>query len=278
MEAPVIVKPIPNQVVNERASYGPFNLKEFIKAPEGSEQPKFSAGLKNGQALPKGMICTEDGILTGIPGAGTQGNYEIVITAQNPAGKVDAPMLLNIKPSLAGGEADYMDKLKAQVWEALQQHLPIPALSEMMERPITAQDISYLLDRWGVLTIWDAFNLEPPGEKKLLTLQGASAHYNIFDRGSCLIGCPKDLFNHERTILDSINTAKAMGREVYQRGWTIELAGIAKMTQAAWMEIQLLGDQHGKRLEIINYSPTPEEMRLYNEQAMIKNLGNLGIE
>jgi hypothetical protein len=272
MEAPVIVKPIPNQIVNERASYGPFNLKEYIKSPEGSEPPRFSAGLKDGKSLPQGMICTEDGILTGIPAANTQGNYQIVVTAQNAAGKVDAEFIMVIKPSFAGEDTEYFDKLKSQVWEALQQHLPLPALGDILDRPVTGLDISYLLDRWGVLTIWDAFNLEPPGEKTLLNLAGVSQHYNVYDRGSCLIACPKDLFNHERTIQDSLVTARAMAQEVYKRGWTIEIAGIAKMSHAAWVEIQHLGDKNGKRLEIINYTPSPEELRLYNEQAAIANI------
>jgi len=272
MEAPVIVKTVPNQIVNERASYGPFNLKEFIKAPEGSEKQRISAGLKNGQALPQGMICTADGILTGIPAANTQGNYEIVVTAENTAGKVDANFVMVIKPSFAGDDTEYADKLKSQVWEALQQHLPMPELAELLDRPITALDISYLLDRWGVLTIWDAFNLEPPGGKTILTLAGVSQYYNVYDRGSCLIGCPKDLFNHERTIQDGLVTARAMAQEVYKRGWTVEIAGILKMSQAAWVEIQHLGDKHGKRLEVINYTPSPDELRLYHEQAAYANI------
>jgi hypothetical protein len=44
------------------------------------------------------------------------------------------------------------------------------------------------------------------------------------------------------------------------------------MSHAAWVEIQHLGDKNGKRLEIINYTPSPEELRLYNEQAAIANI------
>ncbi len=268
----ILVNPIPSQVVNELASYGPFDLKQFIQAAEGMPALRFQAELKSGEALPKGMICTSDGILTGIPAKDTQGNYEVVVTAEGDSGAQTATFVLTIKPSLASGDSDYLDKLKAQVWEALQQHLPIPELGEMLERPISKLDIYYLLERWGIITIWDAFNLDPPSEKKLLTLEGVSKHYNVYDRGSSLIACPKDLFSHERNLEDSLQTARAMAREVYKRNWTIEMAGLDKMVRAAWLQIQHLGDESGKHLEIINYTPSPDDIRLYTHEATIKGL------
>ncbi len=268
----VLVKPIPNQVINESASYGPFDLKQFIQVAEGVKPLRFRAEVKGGAALPKGMICTSDGIITGIPAKDTLGNYEIVIHAESDQGSTQATFVMTIKPSFAGDEVGYIDKLKAQVWEALQQHLPAPELAEMLNQPITKLDVYYLLERWGILTIWDAFNLDPPGEKKLLTLEGVSKHYQVYDRGSSLIACPKDLFSHERTIADGLQTARAIAREVYKRGWTIEMAGLDKMVRAAWVEVQVLGDQHGKPLEIINFTPTPEDVRLYANEAAIKGV------
>lgn len=266
MAAPIIIKPIPPQVVNEQATYGPFNLKDHIQSPDG-ETVRFRAELSNGQTLPKGMICTEDGIVTGIPAKNTQGNYEVIVTAENDAGSVQAAFVLTIKPSLtAGGE--YVDQLKSQIWEAMEKKLPIPDLGEMLERPISPIDIYYLLEQWGTLVIWDSFNLDPPGEKQRLTLEGVSKHYNIYDRVSSLIAAPKDLFSHERTLVDGLQTARAMAREVYKRGWTIEFAGLDKMTRAAWVEIQHLGDKYGKKLEIINYTPSLYDMKVYTAQAL----------
>lgn len=267
MEAPIVVKTIPSLAINERASYGPFDLKNFIKAPDGSAL-QFTAELTNGQSLPKGMICTSDGILTGIPAKDTQGNYEVKITAHNEAGSVQTEFVMVIKPSLATSETQYFDKLKAQVWEALEQNLPIPDLGEMFDRPVTPMDIYYLLERWGILTIWDAFNLDPPGEKQALTLKGASKHYHIYDRGSCLVASPKDLFSHERTVEDGLMTARAMAGEVYKRNWTIEMAGFDKLARAAWIELQHLGDLHGKRLAIINYKPSIHDVKLYAAQSL----------
>lgn len=266
MEAPELLKEIPAQMVNERAAYGPFDLKNFIKSKDGSPL-RFMAELSDGKSLPKGLICTEDGLLTGIPGKGTQGNYEIILTAKNEAGTVQIKFPFTIKPSPTS-DINYIDQLKSQVWGALEQNLPIPDLSELFEREITVLDIYYLLERWGIVTMWDAFNLEPPREKVLLKLEGASPHYNVYDRGSCLVMAPKDLYSYERTINDGLQTARAMAREVYKRNWTIEMAGFDKMMRAAWVEIQHLNDQTGKQLEIINYKPSDEDLKVYTTEAI----------
>lgn len=272
MDAPLIIKPIPAQVVNELASFAPFDLKPFFQVDDACQ---FSAALQTGESLPKGMICTSDGFLTGIPAKGTVGNYEVVLTVQDAAGSVEATFTLVVKPSLAASatELGYLDELKAQVWQAIDQHLPIPDLTAMLERAVTPLDIYYLIERFGTLTIYDAFNLDTPGEKVPLQLAGASPHYHVFDRGSCLIACPKELFSHERTLEDGLKTARALAREVYTRDWTMEFVGFDKFTRAAWVELQHLGDKHGKRPEIINFNPTTNDLNLYTMQAIEKSVG-----
>src|SRR5665811_1280132 len=106
MAAPILIKPVPAQIVNEQAAYGPFDLKEFIQTPDKKLNLRFQGGLADGGALPKGMICTEDGILTGIPAKGTQGNYEIKVTVQNDDGAEEAKFLFTIKPSIADTGTD----------------------------------------------------------------------------------------------------------------------------------------------------------------------------
>ncbi len=268
MQAPVLLNTIPTQMINERAAYGPFDLKKFVQLPDDNVNFRFRAELTDGRALPTGMICTTDGILTGIPAKNTSGNYDVILTVENEAGFIQAPFMLIIKPSLLLSGNEYLDKLKAQIWSALNQNLPIPDLEGLYERPITIQDIYHLLERWGTLTIWDAFNLDPPSEKRLLTLEGASSHYHIYDCGSCLIATPVDLFSHERTVEDGLQTARVMAREVYKRHWTIEFAGFDRMIRAAWIEIQHLVDQHGRGLEIINFTPTLNDMQLYKTQSL----------
>lgn len=271
MAAPELKTTIPTQVTNERAAYGPFNLKEFIVTSDNSAI-RFSAGLTSGAALPQGMICTEDGILTGIPAKGTEGNYEVNVTAQNDAGTITATFALIIKPVYAGDTQNYFDKIKAQVWEALENKMPIPELDELYSREVTPLEIYYLLERWGILIVWDAFNLDAPGEKKLLNLKGTSPHYNVYDRGSCIVAAPKDLYSYERTIEDGLQTARVVAREVYQRKWTIEMAGFEKLVRSAWIELQHLGDEFGQRLEIINYNPSENDIKVYTTQAVYANL------
>lgn len=276
MAAPKLLKPIPPQMINELAAYGPFNLKEYVESP--SDDPAtFSAALKTGEGLPKGLICTPDGLLTGIPARDTSGNYEAILTVENKAGSITESFNLTIKPSLVeGGSGDYIDKIKAQVWQALEQSLPIPDFGDIINREISLNDIYYLLERWGVITIWDAFNLEPPGEKTLLTLAEMNPHYYIYDRGSCLIGCPKDLFSYERTTRDGIMTAQILAKEAHKRNWTVELTGFEKYTRAAWVEIQFLNDKTGKHIEVMNYNPTPDDVKAYNNQSTSLTLGDYG--
>jgi len=267
----VLVKDIPTQATHAGAAYGPLDLKQFIQAAEGAPPLQFEAALKNGRSLPQGLICTSDGLLTGIPAKETMGTYEIVVTAKNAAGSLTASFVFVIKPTFAESQEEgYINKLKAQVWEALEQHLPIPEIQDIYNRPISRAEIGYLLDKWGVLTIWDVFNLDPPEEKKLLNLEGTSPHYYIYDRGCYLIAVPKDLYSHERTIEDSLQTARVMMREVYKRGWTAELAGIAKMARAAWVEAQHLGDLYEKRLQIVNFDPSPDDLKIYSQEALIR--------
>ncbi|TAK77755.1 MAG: hypothetical protein EPO11_02200 [Gammaproteobacteria bacterium] len=273
MQAPIIVKPIPNQIINEQAAYGPFELKNFIQSPPGSTS-RFSAALDDGQSLPKGMICTQDGVLTGIPARGTQGNHEVIITVENEGGAVQAKFILTIKPSLANAEgvSEYADELKAEIWQALDQNLPAPDLAELYNRAVTPEDVYYLLERWASLIVWDAFNLDPPGESHPLKLDGASPHFNVVDRGCCIVASPKDLFSHERTLEDALQTGRAVGREVYKRNWVIELAGFEKMVRATWVEIQIVGDKHNKPLEVLNFTPTSKELRVYDKEAISSKL------
>ena len=264
MDAPSLIKPIPDQVVNELAAYGPLQLKEFFQSAD--QALHFQASLTNGQALPKGLICTEDGMLTGIPAKATTGLYEIVLTVKNAAGAMNTTFKLTVKPSLSGTHSlDYIEKLKAQVWQAIEGELPMPELN-IHDLPITELDIYYLLERWGCISIWDANNLDPAGEKQLLTLEGASQHYEIYDRGSCLVACPKDLFSHERTFADGMVTACVLAREAYARGWTMELAALDKFKRVIWVEVQHLIELHKKPVEILNYFPTPDDARVYMAQ------------
>jgi hypothetical protein len=161
-----------------------------------------------------------------------------------------------------GKESQFYTGLKSQIWDALGKNQPVPEFEELFQHQLTAVEIYYLMQRFATLTIYDVYNLDAPGDPVLLTLPGASPHYRIYDRGSCLVGAPTDLFSHERTLLDALITAKVMAREVYKRNWTIELLGFQKMMRATWVEMQVLGKKHGNFLDILHYTPTANDLKL----------------
>ncbi len=269
LKSPVLTTEIPAQIVNEGASYT-LQLKNFIESPdEASGKVRFFAELVDGQSLPEGLICTPEGLVSGIPADETRGVYHIVVMAENDSGiPFTASFDLTIKERIKiEDENQHYTELKAKVWEALGEGLPLPDLTELLNRPLTHDDIYYLLKRFATLKIWDVYNLDSPSEPKLLNLEGVSKHYYVYDRGCYIIGVPKDLFTYERTIEDALMTAKAMAGEVYKRGWTVEFTGFGKMARACWVELQILGDKHDKAIEIIHYTPTSKDISLYEAES-----------
>lgn len=280
---PTLVAPIPSQIVNEGAVYGPLDLNEYIQCSDpNSGKTYFFAELEDGSALPKGIICTGDGTITGIPAAGTHGVYTFRVTAENDAGKpCTAEISFTIKERMSvetteNGAAAF-GNFKTKVWEALKDNLPLPELTEILNRPISAVEIYYLLERYATLTIWDVYNLDAPGEKKRLDIKGLNEHFVIYDRGSCLVAAPKDLFSHTRSLEHGLQAARLLAQEVYNRGWVIEFAGFDKLVRAAWVELQLLGDKHGKQLEILHYTPTTDDVRIYEYKALARPIPGLGM-
>ena len=268
-------KPIPAQIVNEGATYGPLNLRDFIQS---DSKMTIRAELIDGQPLPKGLICTSDGMINGIPAADTQGSYKVIIFATNEEAEeltTEFDLTINPRLTMSDENSQLYNKLKSEVWEALGKNLPLPDMAEILNRPITLTEIYYLLQRFATLTIWDVYNLDYPGEKKLLNLEGVSKHYQVYDRGCCIVGTPKELFSHERTLADAMNTARAMAREVYKRGWVIEFAGFDKMVRSAWVELQLLSEQYGKPLEILHYSASLGDVKIFDAELAGKKSSGL---
>jgi len=282
MAALTLAKVIPDQVINEGAAYKPFDLKEFIRLEDPRSQVQFRAELEGGAPLPRGMICTTDGVLSGIPAAGTEGSYIIVITAQDIEGdSLTAKFNLLIRPVNVAQPQDLLRDLKAQVWEAVGKGSPLPQMPDLggiFNWPVTPFDVYYLLERFAYLTIWDAYNADAPGELKPLVLKGASQQYRVYDRGSCIVASPKDLYAYTRTAYDSLVTARAMAEEVHKRGWTIEFSGFDKMVRAAWVRLQILGKQTGKNIEILHYAAPPEDDVIFSKEmdAMVAQKPGMG--
>jgi hypothetical protein len=269
LNPPVLKAEIPDQVVSEGASYQ-FFLGDYVQSPdEASGNVQFYAELADGQALPAGVMCMPDGMLTGLPANGTQGRYDILVMAENDSGiPLTVQFVLTIKERIKIDEtSQHFTQLKAKIWEALGEGLPLPDLGDLLNRPITHEDIAYLLERFATLKIWDVYNLDPTSEPVLLNLPGVSKHYNVYDRGCYIVAAPKDLYNEERTSADALITAKAMAAEVHKRGWTVEFTGFAKMAKAAWVELQVLGKKTGKEIEVIRYDPDPADLRLIEAEV-----------
>lgn len=269
LKPPMLKTEIPAQVVNEGASFT-FNLNDFIQSPDAaSGKVHFFAELADGESLPAGLICTTEGLVTGIPADKTQGSYNVVIMTENDSGiPFTTSFAFTIKERIKIDSINqHFTDLKAKLWQALGEGLPLPDLSELMDRPLTHDDIYYLLKRFATLKIWDVYNLDPPSEPKLLALEGVSKHYHVYDRGCYVVGVPKDLFSYERTMEDALLTAKAMADEVYKRAWTVEFTGFGKMARACWVELQILGVKHDKPIEIIHYNPTPKDIMLFEAES-----------
>jgi hypothetical protein len=262
---PVIAKPIPSVEALESGAFGPIDFNDYIKAPDNSKGSiKFFMELTDGEDLPQGLLCTTAGLFGGRPAVGTAGTYEVNLIARfNDEQPLFVQMVLSIKPGLVTDDPNHLNNLKNQVWAALGKNQPPPNFADALNRPVTATEIYYLLQQYASLSIWDVYNLEPPGEKILLSLDNSSPYYNIYDRGSCLVGAPKDLFSFQRTLADALQTARVMAQEVFKRGWTIEFSGFNKMAKAAWVEIQLQQDIQGRPMEILHYSPTQNDLKLY---------------
>jgi hypothetical protein len=194
-----------------------------------------------------------------------------VTNEETEQASLEFDLTINARPVINDKEQLY-SKIKAEVWEALGKNMPLPELGDVLNRPVSLTEVYYLLQLFATLTIWDVYNLEYPGEKTVLKLEGASPHYNVYDRGCCIVGAPKDLYSHERTLEDALNTARAMAREVYKRGWVIEFAGFEKMVRVAWVELQLLADKHGKSLEILHYNPSPSDLKIFDSELKGKQI------
>lgn len=136
----------------------------------------------------------------------------------------------------------------------------------------TPADFYYLLERFASFAVWNVHNLNRPGELKPLNLENASKYFNVYDRGSCIVADPKNLFDHRRTLEDALKTARAVAGEVYKREWTVELAGFDKMVRAAWIEIQHLINIHGKPLEVLHFSPSIRDVKIYQSQMEARNM------
>lgn len=280
-QPPVLINPFTDQITNVGSAFGPININDYIQSLDAlSGKIKFTVTLKNGKPLPQGLYVSSTPEIIGIPAKGTEGSYDVLVIAENNSTlPFKTTFKLTILPRIEYQTKDglqfdddlpdekFIRDLKKQIWDAIGHDKPQPDIGDLFVRPVRALDVLYLLERWATLTIWDAFNLDPSDEKHPIELEGCSPHYVVYDKGNCLIAAPVDLFSHQRTLGDAIQTAQAMAREVYKRGWTVEFSGYDKMKRAAWVELQLLGDHFGKQLDILHFSPNSTDEMIYEMRS-----------
>ncbi|MGD9152502.1 MAG: putative Ig domain-containing protein [Gammaproteobacteria bacterium] len=246
---------IPSVAVNEGSEVTAIDLNDYINNPTG-EALRFTVELVGGGSLPAGINFSADGILSGIPQAGTARPlpYEITIVAFNP--KV-APLVMHFKLTIyaAAGKIDYNDF--KNYWQNFAEGLALPDIEQLLTREITPLDIYYMLGRFATLIIWNADDLTSATKGVVIDIPQASKLFKVYDFSSAIVTSPSDLYDPNRGLKDAIQTAKAMIREIKRRNWNIELAGYDKMVTAAWVEVQHLNKATpGNPIKVYNYEPS----------------------
>lgn len=292
---------IPKQHYAENADITPLDLKQFMQPSEAGETLSFKAVMEDGRTLEEalGLSCSADGIVSGtvLPNIADEGSQQVLVVASSDRGmpvisqvdihvhagaeakvaaddivpeksdnqeNVFANDLLDIDDIIPETHVNATEVSKQDHWQAISDDIKIPSAQEIAARPVSRADLYYLLGRYATLTLWNADVLEPASQLKLITLEGVSDSFHVFDRGSSLAASPKDLFAYDRSPLHAIKTAQAMMREVLRRGWTVEAAGYDKMLKAAWVEGQRVELVTKKETKFLHYQPTQRTIDYFN--------------
>ena len=290
------IKPIPSFQANEGIKFDDFDLNEYIKNP-ADEPTQFTVELADGGSLPKGLICSEEGVFGGTPEKGTARDlpYELLFIAQSEnADLLVLSTTLKILPGVEEEKAEADDieeevgeevseediekrkkgKTIEKFWKSFTEGKSFD-LEEILTRDISPMDVYYLLGRFGTLTIWNSDDLSPAAKGYLIELDDSSSHYLVFDFKVALVATPKDLFDYDRTIDASLKTARAMTREIHKRAWNIEMAGFDKMVTAAWVEVQHLNRLgEGHKIEIHHYEPSAADYEVLLHQTNLEERSN----
>lgn len=292
---PILVHPIPEQTATVGQPYE-LDITQHIQNPSGEKSLLFfSVTSEDGFPLPMGLYSTSEGRLRGIPKKESyrpQG-YILYITVQNEAqGELvaairlmieEAPELDEVEGAINLSEADKealeerllhdlfaeaeMVRDQKKVWSAIALEGVIPEIQTIFDRPVTSTEMYYMLERFAHIVLWDIDNLDKPGELRSIFLGGAShEHFFIYDRGSCLEATPKKLFDHARSLQHGIDTAKAIAREAFARGWRVEFGGFDKMVRAAWVEMQCLAQKHQRGEHDTYYFPSAQDIELLQQE------------
>jgi hypothetical protein len=259
-----IIKTVAPLKVNEGFPLRPVDLAKCIDNA-GNTELVFEAKLESGDKLPKGIACTKAGVLSGIPAKKTAkaDPYKIKVTAENDAGTAEIDVILMIYPALS---TDEIGELYKSAWEELAKTEELPAsLQEIVERPISKDDVYYLLSRYASFTVWNADDMRLAGDGGRIEIGEISDKFDVYDFEVCLVATPKDLYDTKRTMGDAVKTAIGMLREVHKRKWHVEFGGFDRMANVAWYEAMKLNNESDHKMEVRNYEPP--EMRAKHQAS-----------
>ena len=258
------LKQLPDLLVSEGEQIIPLSLGDYI-SNQTNDDLKFELELTNGDKLPKNFEFDKKGVLSGTASKGTARKtpYELRFIIKG----VKSSLLvltnkLNISPY------NEVEKIKTSegtqsvrdFWRLFMEGKYLD-LTEILTRKATPIDIYYLLSRFATLTVWNAEDLRHPTGGKIIKLKNASPDYLVFAFNVAFVATPKDLFDYNRTLKDSLQTSRAVVEEAHKLGWNIEMAGFDKMVTASWVKVQEINNNiekigKGKKIIVHNYEPT----------------------
>ncbi len=249
-----------------------IDLKKSIDNPSNISL-KFSAELSLGGAMPENLTCSEDGVISGILARNTAAllPHSVSVVAE---GEAIEPLAFDIYLYIVaaeGAEAEEAEELQPaelefdleqfdQYWKAFNDKLDLPDLEELLTRQITKRDIYYFINKFATLTVWNADDYRPADVGELISIQGESEHFMVYNFDVALVATPKDLYSTSRTMGDALQTARSMVQEAYKRKWNVELAGLDKMVSAGWVEAEWLNKNKDEyKMAVKNFIPSEND-------------------
>ena len=249
-----------------------IDLKKSIDNPSNISL-KFSAELSLGGPMPENLTCSEDGVISGILARNTAAllPHSVSVVAE---GEAIEPLAFDIYLYIVaaeGAEAEEAEELQPaelefdleqfdQYWKAFNDKLDLPDLEELLTRQITKRDIYYFINKFATLTVWNADDYRPADVGELISIQGESEHFMVYNFDVALVATPKDLYSTSRTMGDALQTARSMVQEAYKRKWNVELAGLDKMVSAGWVEAEWLNKNKAEyKMAVKNFIPSEND-------------------
>lgn len=267
---------VPTIFAQEGSTIESVDLKKFVAAEDNIAAIQYSLDALESSPLPSGIQFSSSGIISGTLESNTAKfkPYECIFiakTSKTDYVKIPVTFIVYKRTILsADKEKKLLEIYEAfdNFWKISDAELPLPDIGSILEREVTTQDIYYLLGRFATLIVWNADDLSSPQNGKLITIEGMSDKFSVYDFGSALVTIPKQLFTSQRGLRDTIIAAQAVAQEVHKRRWNIDIAGYDKMVSATWVEIQKLNKKTPEfQIKVPNYDEAPLErdQQLVNE-------------